>query len=368
MNLPRKFLKILLATATLFLLPPVALSAPQKKPASTVETIKWDGDCVTLDDFQPIGIDTVEGFTEFPKISEAMKWTNRLKLINDSVIAYAENREFNLLRIANLRTQEVLELLPIMIDGGKGHLASVSQIMPADGRIWLVDWKDNRVGALDYDYDGMFNSMQLWEMPVRTYRMVPQKGNKFAFMDDFKENVRVESLDLMTGETSVISCTFPPVGGDGPLCNYEVQVDMDIAPDMSYFVVATFNWDFIEIYRDGEIKMIRGPFFNETRYVRQGKMKPYMTGSEHRTLRSLRVGNDMFAVGIADEWLDEPKNTVIADIKTILIFSNDGKPLYRLSLPNPIYEFDIDFENNVLLTLEDDYNPKLKKATLLIPK
>ncbi len=51
----------------------------------------------------------------------------------------------------------------------------------------------------------------------------------------------------------------------------------------------------------------------------------------------------------------------------LLIFSKDGQPLYRLSLPNPIYEFDIDYENNELITLEDYFNPKLKRYKINVP-
>lgn len=352
--------KKLLASVILSILLPVGLFGQSKRPAGKVEPVIWDGDCVVLDDFKLIELDSTDVVTDYTRISEKMKLPSRMRLINDTVIAYSENKEFNLFRIANLRTQEVIELLPVIIDGGKGHLSSIGQILWADDQIWLIDWKDNRVGALKYDYSNKFNSMQLWVLP-EVYRIVPQKGDKLASMPGFTEDVRVEILDIVTGESSILSKKFPPVNRKGSLCNLEVQADMDVAPDMSYFVIATLGWDFIEIYKDGEIKMIRGPFFNETRYVPQKNMKPYMMANEHKSFSSLRVGNDKFAVGIADEHLDESHNRVLVDIHTILVFSNDGKPLYRISLPNSIYEFDIDYANNELITLEDEDHPKLKK-------
>lgn len=185
-------------------------------------------------------------------------------------------------------------------------------------------------------------------------------------MPRFKENVRVELLDE-SNKTSVLSKKFPPVKRKGSLHNLEVQGEMDIAPDMSYFVLSTFGWDFIELYRDGDVKMIRGPFFNETRFVPQKNAKPYMMANEKKSLSCLRVVEDGFAVGVADERLDAPRHTILSEIKTILLFSKDGQPLYRLALPNVVDEFDIDYKNNELITLEDYFNPKLKRYKINVP-
>lgn len=361
----KKIYKCLCGFGVLSLILPLLLCAQQSKPQGKIETIQWDGDCVTLEDFKLIEIDSTE-CESFPNISEHMKASSRIKLINDTVIAYCENEEFNLLRIANLNPQEVIELLPVMIDGAAGPMSTISQIMPVDDKIWVTDWKNFRLGILNNNESARFDSIQLFFLPDEFLRIVPQKGGKFAYMPRFKDDIRVEVLDT-SNNSSVLSKKFPPVSHRGSLNNMMVQGEMDVSPDMSYFVISTFGWDFIEIYKDGEVKMIRGPFFNETRFVPQGNMEPFMIANEKTTFSCLRVGDDKFAVGIADQRLDEPKNTVIKEIKTVLIFSKDGEPLYRLSLPNVVYEFAIDYKNNELLTLEDYFNPKLKRYKINVP-
>lgn len=345
----------------------VVLFGQPKQQVVKTENIKWDGPTVTFDDFKLIAVDSTDCVMTFNEISEKMKASFRLTLVNDSIIAYTEHRDFNLLRIANLNTQEVIELLPVMVNGEKGPMSSISQIMLADNKIWLADWRDYRVGALSADFSSRFESMEFYAMPVKFYRIVPQKGQSYAFMSDFKDNVRVEKL-YPDGKTSVISKKFPPVTKTEPLDNMNVQVDMSVAPDMSYFVLATLQWDFLEIYKDGKVKMIRGPIFNETRFVQQGNVfKPFMTSTVHKSFHCLQVSNDRFAVGIADDRLDEPRNTIVPYISTVLVFSATGQPLYRLALQNPVYEFAIDYANNELLTLEDYFQPKLKKYRFELP-
>lgn len=122
--------------------------------ADTKEKIKWDGECIHLEDFHPIEIAADAPFDTFDSISAYLKDPYFLTYINDSTIAYSEFRDNYLLRIANLNQETIQFMIPA--SGETGEVSSVNQIIPMGEEVWLIDTKDSKAEVLQRQDNGSY--------------------------------------------------------------------------------------------------------------------------------------------------------------------------------------------------------------------
>lgn len=181
----------------------------------------------------------------------------------------------------------------------------------------------------------------------------------------FTTDVRVASIDSL-GNIKTVSDKIPPISELIELNNAWVQAMMDTSPDMSYFVVASLNWDFIEIYTADSIRMFRGPIFENTQYKSKWGKRP-ISEFDETTFASLHVDEGLFSLGLSRLEYIKAKNLIIDNIDTILVFSEKGEPLYRISLPTPAFNFDIDYSTGSIIVFENPEKPILKRYHIDFP-
>ncbi len=125
--------------------------------------------------------------------------------------------------------------------------------------------------------------------------------------------------------------------------------------DHKAFIVSYYRTDLLEIY-DYEsrqlIKRLQGPDFFEPKIALQSMGEVVMgipTNKNREGYKFPRASKDRFMVTF-DGSLSIENNISHTEL---YLFGIDGTPLTRYTLDLPIYSFDVDWENNVLIGLTD---------------
>ncbi|PID92770.1 MAG: hypothetical protein CSA96_01565 [Bacteroidetes bacterium] len=283
-----------------------------------------------------------------------------LKYHPDSFLVVSElSNASKFIKIIDLKTSEIQEI--ISSGRGPGEMVAAWGLGVEKGKIWVFDPQLRKMIILNQNENRRFfieSEFCLEENSVLGAHVVNDSLIACLSGKGDKEN-RLTFCDF-EGNTLRKMGDFPPLKNDS-----EIDSDNDIfmsaissIPNSSKLVLACVSTDIFEIYNcnKGLLRRVRGPLGIELTAYNVDIGIGYMTKVKPRYSTYYNIAcseNDIWISYNGTEFSKTKQRTNDnAFPKTILCFTDKGKPKQVLNFRNSILYFDVDWKNETVFCLE----------------
>lgn len=307
-----------------------------------------------------------------PDISESLGKAHGICVVNDSIAAVLQNgsEEVILVNLRSGKSQVAVRKGEAPLD----MLWATSMSVDPEGKLWITGGMDKKVMNASWNPDG---EEAITELAFRSsediLRGVTDGKGGIVGLPATAEPVRITHMD---GEGNAIHSfgSFPSAEMPDSVKpnNYIFQADLAYSGSKRKAVVANMSWNQIGIYSELEgkddIEMranIDDNIHIET--MANGSVSMSMPKPFWLMYSQARAFESSFMVGYIGVEVKSDSD-MDRNIKYILEFDWDGKPLRKYSFEREIISFDFDEKNGILFTIENNPDPVIMKYEVIKPK
>ena len=287
-----------------------------------------------------------------------------IRMMNDSVIAIRRVRNEYPVMLYNQSNRKSIPA--IMIGQAPDEMQSVNGLSAdKEGNLWLIGPADGKVMIVSWNgTDSVARKEFLFKTPLPVLGGAALSDNDICVMPTSENDVRFLRLNRKGEEIKSYSI-FPEIKlptDTLSISNMMVQSDISASPDGKNVVMVCKSFPYIQIFdieKDVE-KTLTGPGLwdieveaKDTSYGTLYTQKPMVFMYE-----GVAVGKESFFVGYNGT---EPKTKedFESGINSLLEFDWEGHPKRRIVFERDVLAFDVDGENGVVYTLENNPDPAL---------
>lgn len=309
-------------------------------------------------------VETAGNGIAIPDISESLGKAHGICMVNDSIAAVLQNssEEVLLVNIHTGKSQVAIRKGEAPLD----MLWATSMSVDPEGKLWITGGMDRKVMNASWNPDGeeavtdlVFRSSQ------DILRGVTDGKGGIVGLPATADSVRVIHMDDK-GNTIRSFGSFPKTEMPDSVKpnNYIFQSDIAYSSSNRKAVVSNMSWNQIGIYSEiGEKNIEMSADINDNIHIEtiaNGSVSMSMPKPLWLMYSQVRAYESSFMVGYIGVEVRSDSD-MDRNIKYILEFDWNGKPLRKYSFEREIISFDLDEKNGILYTIEDNPDPIIMK-------
>lgn len=319
----------------------------------------------TFENFETVQIDSIQGTLLSDDIAFGLG--SNIKVINDSILAVRVIRSPYQAVLYNLSSGKKQKT--VSTGAGPLEMIRVNSLSANDGMLWLLGSGDNKVMTAAW--------CDTAEYATVTPRYVVQ-GQMINGIVDSEHRV----IGLPMDPRNVRACITDTIGNIASTFGSFPDVEMpdSVIPNNSMFqsaiaynakhdkaIISNRSWNRIEIYdfTDSTCLNLIGPDKMDSKI--DVTETPYGVMYDQKPLwlyfKGVSAGPDTFCVGYVGVKVTD-REDYRRNINSILEFDYNGKPINCYKFDHELIDFDVDFDNRIIYTIELQDDPVIKKYNI----
>ena len=292
----------------------------------------------------------------------------RIFAVNDSIIALCHTRGNIQVSLLNLNSGQ--HQVAIKKGEGPNEMLGVSSVSAdEEGNLWLSGLLDKKIMTAKWDQSGKDASIEFkYRTQEELLRGITDGRGGIIGLPATQRSVRILKTDSAGYSIDSLG-VFPNSTLPDSISpnNFMFQADIAYSPTADKLAVANRLLNKIEIYdvSSGDHSILKYPLDKEIEIKRIDYDMGYSYEPQPLwfTFADAYAGDKNFTVGFKGVEVKSDEDFE-RGIKKVLEFNWDGKPQRSFSFGDEIVTYAIDFNNNILYTIENRPEPTLVKYQL----